>query len=54
MDPSAIIPIATVFLGMERVEIWSPPPAAIAANYLILDFIPLFRKNTLGLNDCVH
>jgi len=24
------------------------------SRYLIPDFSPLFRKNTLGLNDCVH
>jgi len=24
------------------------------SRYLILDFNPLFWKNTLGLNDCVH
>jgi len=24
------------------------------SRYLILDFSPLFWKNTLGLNECVH
>ena len=29
-------------------------PARTREGYLILDFSPLFWKNTLGLNECVH
>jgi len=30
------------------------PIATVFLVYLILDFSPLFRKNTLALNDCIR